>query len=105
MSLSGNPFSAQVITELLLRPMLAKMMRKSSLELVRVKGTLADAFGKPSPGRRFVRAYWENGVFHLPEGLNSNGVLASMVGCNCLLDVPAGSDALKPGDPAEAILL
>ena len=67
--------------------------------------TLSDAFGKPSPGRRFVRAYWENGVFHLPEGLNSNGVLASMVGCNCLLDVPAGSDALKPGDPAEAILL
>lgn len=81
------------------------MMRKPSLDLVRVQGILADAFGKPSPGRRFVRAYWENGVFHLPEGLNSNGVLASMVGCNCLLDVPAGSDALKPGDSAEAILL
>ena len=105
MSLSGNPFSALVITELLLRPMLAKMMRKPSLDLVRVQGILADAFGKPSPGRRFVRAYWENGVFHLPEGLNSNGVLASMVGCNCLLDVPAGSGALKPGDEAEAILL
>lgn len=105
MSLSGNPFSALVITELLLRPMLAKMMRKPSLDLVRVQGTLADAFGKPSPGRRFVRAYWEKGTFHLPEGLNSNGVLASMVGCNCLLDVPGGSGALKPGDSAEAILL
>ena len=105
MSLSGNPFSALVITELLLRPMLAKMMRKPSLDLVRVQGTLADAFGKPSPSRRFVRAYWEKGTFHLPEGLNSNGVLASMVGCNCLLDVPAGSGTLKPGDPAEAILL
>ena len=105
MSLSGNPFSALVITELLLRPMLAKMMRKPSLDLVRVQGTLADAFVKPSPGRRFVRAYWEKGTFHLPEGLNSNGVLASMVGCNCLLDVPAGSGTLKPGDEAEAILL
>lgn len=105
MSLSGNPFSALVITELLLRPMLAKMMRKPSLDLVRVQGILADAFEKPSPGRRFVRAYWEKGTFHLPEGLNSNGVLASMVGCNCLLDVPGGSGALKPGDPAEAILL
>ena len=37
MSLSGNPFSALVITELLLRPMLAKMMRKPSLDLVRVQ--------------------------------------------------------------------
>lgn len=105
MSLSGNPFSALVVAELLIRPMLAKMMQKPSMNLVRVQGTLADAFGKPSPGRRFVRAYWEKGVFHLPEGLNSNGVLASMLGCNCLLDVPAGSEALKPGDQAEAILL
>lgn len=48
MSLSGNPFSALVITELLLRPMLAKMMRKPSLDLVRVQGILADAFEKPS---------------------------------------------------------
>ncbi len=105
MSLSGNPFSALVITELLLRPMLAKMMQRPSLELTRVTGILADAFGKPSPGRRFVRAYWKDGIFHLPEGLNSNGVLASMLGCNCLLDVPAGSGALKPGDAGEAILL
>lgn len=105
MSLSGNPFSALVITELLLRPMLAKMMQKPSMELRRVTGKLSDAFGKQSPGRRFVRAFWENGSFHLPEGLNSNGVLASMLGCNCLLDIPAGSDALRPGDEAEAILL
>ncbi len=105
LSLSGNPFSALVITELLLRPMLAKMMQKPSLELRRVRGVLADAFGKPSPGRRFVRARWKDGTFYLPEGLNANGVLASMLGCNCLLDVPAGSGVLKPGEEAEAILL
>ena len=88
----GNPFGVAAIVELLVRPAIQKMKRDDSVRLVRVKGIMADTFPKPSKGRRLIRAYWENGMFHLPKGLHSNGVLASMIGCNCLID-------MRPGDP------
>ena len=105
LSLSGNPFGVAAIVELLVRPAIQKMKRDDSVRLVRVKGIMADTFPKPSKGRRLIRAYWENGMFHLPKGLHSNGVLASMIGCNCLIDMRPGDPELKEGAPAEAILL
>lgn len=105
LSLSGNPFGVAVTAEVLLRPLLQKMMRDDSLGLVRVNGVMADTFAKKVRGRRFVRAIWENGTFHLPKGLHSNGVLSSMAGCNCLIEVRPGMPALEPGVRTEAILL
>ena len=105
LSLSGNPFGVAAMVELLVRPAVQKLKRDESLRLVRVKGVMADTFSKPSRGRRLIRAYWEDGVFHLPKGLHANGVLASMVGCNCLIDLKPGDPELKTGAPAEAILL
>lgn len=105
LSLSGNPFGVAVVTELLARPMIQKMRQDDSLKLVRVQGAMADAFGKSSKMRRFVRAIWNQGVFSLPDGLHSNGVLASMIGCNCLLDIEANAPEIKAGDQVEAILL
>ncbi|MCI9547250.1 MAG: molybdopterin molybdotransferase MoeA [Lachnospiraceae bacterium] len=105
LSLSGNPFGVAVVTELLARPMIQKMRQDDSLKPVRVQGAMADAFGKSSKMRRFVRAIWNQGVFSLPDGLHSNGVLASMIGCNCLLDIEATSPEIKAGDQVEAILL
>lgn len=105
LSMSGNPFGAAVTVELLVRPLLMKMKQDDKLKTVRVQGKMADLFKKAGRQRRFVRAFWENGVFHLPNGLHSNGVLASMAGCNCLIDVPPGSAPLQPGDRAEAFLL
>lgn len=104
-SLSGNPFGVAVMVELLGRPLFSKMRQDDRLALTRVQGTMADAFPKASGGRRFVRALWKDGTFYLPDGLHSNGVLASMAGCNCLIDIPAGSPALQQGDRAEAVLL
>lgn len=103
-SLSGNPFGVAVTMEILIRPLLQKMMGDDRLKLVRVKGTLEDSFPKPIRGRRLVRAFYENGRFRLPDGLHSNGVLSSMAGCNCLLDLKAGESALE-GAEVEAILL
>ena len=85
-SLSGNPFGVAVSIELLIRPALEKMMQDPSIGLKEVNGIMADNFEKGIKGRRFIRAYLENGKFHLPNGLHSNGVLSSMVGCNCLID-------------------
>lgn len=105
LSLSGNPFGVAVMAELLIRPLLQKMKQDDTLKLVRVHGRLLNDFKKASRGRRLVRAIWDNGTFRLPDGLHSNGVLASMAGCNCLIDVKPGSPPLQAGEQLEAFLL
>lgn len=105
LSMSGNPFGAAVTVELLARPLLQKMKQDDTLGLVRVSGRMVDTFTKVSHQRRFVRAVYRDNTFSLPDGLHSNGVLASMAGCNCLIDVPAGSMPLTEGTQAEAFLL
>ena len=108
-SLSGNPFGVAVSIELLIRPALEKMMQDPSIGLKEVNGIMADNFEKGIKGRRFIRAYLENGKFHLPNGLHSNGVLSSMAGCNCLIDTKTmenqESSSLNAGDKVGAILL
>lgn len=105
LSLSGNPFGVAVTTELLIRPLLHKMMQDDTLQLVRVRGIMADSFEKPIRGRRLVRAFLKDGHFHLPDGLHSNGVLSSMAGCNCLLDLKPGTADPAAGNEVEAVLL
>lgn len=108
-SLSGNPFGVAVTIELLIRPALEKMMQNPAIGLKEVTGVMADDFVKGIKGRRFIRAYWENGRFHLPNGLHSNGVLSSMTGCNCLIDTKTMEDkeskSLKTGDKVSAVWL
>ena len=108
-SLSGNPFGVAVTVELLIRPALEKMMQNPAIGLKEVAGVMADDFVKGIKGRRFIRAYWEDGKFHLPNGLHSNGVLSSMAGCNCLIDTKTMEDpeskSLNTGDKVSAILL
>lgn len=107
-SLSGNPFGVAVTMETLIRPALAKMTRDHFIDLKEVSGVMADDFGKGLRVRRYIRAHWENGVFHLPNGLHSNGVLSSMAGCNCLIDsstMESEDGNLKAGNKVRAILL
>ena len=108
-SLSGNPFGVAVTIELLIRPALEKMMQNPAIGLKEVTVVMADDFMKGIKGRRFIRAYWENGRFHLPNGLHSNGVLSSMAGCNCLIDTKTMEDkeskSLKTGDKVSAVWL
>lgn len=108
-SLSGNPFGVAVTIELLIRSALEKMMQNPAIGLKEVTGVMADDFMKGIKGRRFIRAYWENGRFHLPNGLHSNGVLSSMAGCNCLIDTKTMEDkeskSLKTGDKVSAVWL
>lgn len=108
-SLSGNPFGVAVTVELLIRPALEKMMQNPAIGLKEVVGVMADDFKKGIKGRRFIRAYWEKGEFHLPNGLHSNGVLSSMAGCNCLIDTKTMEDkeskSLKAGDRVSAVWL
>jgi molybdopterin molybdotransferase len=104
LGLSGNPFSAAVPFELLFRPMLSRMVEDPSLAPRREQATAGSDFLKRSPSQRFLRAVCENGVVAMPTE-QSNGQIRSMVGCNCLVDVPAGTAAVHAGDPVSIIWL
>ena len=36
---------------------------------------------------------------------HASGILSSMSGCNCLVDIPAGTQAVEPGGRVRVILL
>lgn len=104
LSLSGNPFAALATFEVLARPMLASLRQDDSLRMVRATAVMAAEFRKKSKTRRFLRASFEEGKIYLKGG-DSSGILSSMAGCNCLLDIPAGSEGLEPGETVELLLL
>ncbi|MBT9777312.1 molybdopterin molybdenumtransferase MoeA [Clostridium sp. MCC353] len=103
-SLSGNPFGAVANMEVLVRPVLARLSHQDALIPKVEEGIMEDAFLKESRVRRMVRGVIADGKVTLPKGLHSSGVLGSMMGCNCLIDVPAGTKKLEPGDRVSVIL-
>lgn len=104
LSLSGNPFAAAATFELFGRPMLAKLANDPRLDVTHATAMLRGGFSKPSPGRRYIRGIYADGIVTLPSG-HSSGQMRSMVGCNCLVDIPAGSGALEDGHPVQVVLL
>ena len=104
-SLSGNPFGVAVTVDVLIRPMLEKMMQDESLKTVRKKCVLKNEFGKKIRGRRYIRAVTDGESVSVPTGLHSNGILATMAGCNCLIEMEEGKPGTKAGELAEVILL
>lgn len=103
-ALSGNPFAAYATFELLVRPVLAKLARRKEILCGRGRGILANDFPKKSFGRRFIRARFDGEKIFLPSR-HESGSLYSAVGCNCLVDIPAGSNELSAGAEVEIILL
>ncbi|MCI8795535.1 MAG: molybdopterin molybdotransferase MoeA [Dorea sp.] len=103
--LSGNPFGAAVNLELLVRPVLAKQTGRKDLELKRVSAAAENGFPKRSGVTRYVRAYYEDGRVRIPEGSNASGILSSMRGCNCLMEIPAGTVSVDRGDRVWVVLL
>ena len=104
LSLSGNPFAAFTTFELLARPLLAALSGEPELLPRRERAVLDTPFPKGSPIRRFVRGRYENGHVSLPEG-HSSGVLRSLVGCSCLVDIPAGGGPLAAGQTVDILML
>lgn len=98
LSLSGNPFAAFTTFELLARPLLAALSGEPHLLPQQRQALLTTRYGKPSPRRRFLRGRYEEGRVELPEG-HSSGQLASLLGCNCLVELPAGLTRRKPDRP------
>lgn len=102
--LSGNPFAAVSTFELLAAPVICKLAgRKNPLPL-RSRAVTQDAFKKESIGRRFIRARLTGCEVAIPES-HASGVLGSLIGCNCLIDIPAGSPAIQKGAEVDVVLL
>ncbi|MCD7947579.1 MAG: molybdopterin molybdotransferase MoeA [Oscillospiraceae bacterium] len=97
LSLSGNPFAAAATFELLARPLLSAMTDEDWLYPRQIAGVVQTPFPKESRGRRFIRGRIANGKVFLPDE-HSSGSLSSMVGCNCLVDLPAGTPPLVGGE-------
>jgi molybdopterin molybdotransferase len=106
--LSGNPAAALITFELLVVPLIKKMMGLDRHFPTKTRAILADDFVKPSPQRRFLR-----GHFHIAKDSNyvtltggqSNGILKSMVDCNALIDVPAGSNRIRAGQDVSVLIV
>ncbi|MHB8073673.1 molybdopterin molybdotransferase MoeA [Desulfosporosinus fructosivorans] len=92
--LSGNPAAAMVTFDMILTPLIKRLMGKNNPLPDKIQGVFADNFLKASPQRRFLRAKLErkDGVDCLKlTGAQASGILMSMIGCNVLVDIPAGS--------------
>ena len=99
--LSGNPFAALTGFELIVKPVIGKIASRNDLA-IRKQRVKLEAGLEAKPIRRFIRARIENGRAKFPAD-NMSGQIFSIIGCNCLLDIPAGA-VLSAGSEAEALL-
>ncbi len=103
--LSGNPFGVVANMELLVRPVLAKLAKDVRLVPKRVSAILEDDFIKSSAVTRYVKAIYENGKVFFPTKLHASGILSSMIGCNCLVEVLPSDKPVQRGENVFVILL
>lgn len=104
LGLSGNPFSAAIPFEMFVREILAVKMGDPDLKLRKETLAAVTGFSKDSRKRRFLRGKADGKEVWLPDQ-QANGQMRSMVGCNCLIDIPAGSGPVKAGDRVEVFWL
>lgn len=104
LGLSGNPFSAAIPFEMFVREILAVKMGDLDLKLRKETLTAVTGFSKDSRKRRFLRGKADGKEVWLPDQ-QANGQMRSMVGCNCLIDIPVGSGPVKAGDRVEVFWL
>lgn len=107
--LSGNPFAAAATLEQYAIPALLRAAgrQEEACILPRTRRTLTTGFSKPSKGNRYLRARASGGTVAIPgEGnteAHSSGSLSAMIGCNSLVELPAGSGPVEPGEKVEVL--
>lgn len=104
LGLSGNPLAAVTTFELLFRPMLCTFLHTNAYALKRVKAILMDEFNKESNQRRFVNARLEDNKVYLGSG-DTSSVLSGMLGCNCFIDIKAGTSKISKGQEVEVVIV
>ena len=109
LGVSGNPVSAMVSFELFVRPVLRKMQGHSALFRRTVMVTVEEDVKIGANLTHFLRAVVArdgDGVLVARlTGLQSSGVLTSMVKANALLIVPGDSPKVAKGSQLKALML
>jgi len=104
LALSGNPFAAAVTFEMLARCAISVLAANPRVEARVAEAFLAADFSRKRPVRRFQRGILSGGAVTIP-GEQGNGQLRTMIGCNCLVDIPEGNNTLPAGMPVDVYLL
>ena len=103
LSLSGNPYSAFAVFELLFPVLLAKMSGRRGKVFVKKKVRAGDSFSKPSPVRRIIRGRYDADRVYF-SGSQGNGQLKGGIGTNCLIEIEEGNTGVSVGDELTVIL-
>ncbi len=106
--LSGNPSACYVGFELLVRPVVRKLLGCPNLHLKKIRAILDTDFPKANPFIRFVRSklsYREAKVFVSPSGLDKSNVVTSLAQSDSLMILPGGSRGYEAGMEVEVLLL
>ena len=102
LGLPGNPVSALILSLLILRPMVAKMLGRPT-DLPRQTATIAHDLPANDLRRDFVRAR------RLPDGTidarrrQDSSMLSVLAAADVILDRPAHDPAIKAGAPVQII--
>ena len=106
--LPGNPVSAMVTFELLVRPLLLRLGGRSELARPEIEAVAGEAFRK-KPGREhYLRVFLEKRgreVVATTTGSQSSGVLRSMTLADGLLVFPSDASEISTGACARVIVL
>ncbi|MFR1038531.1 MAG: hypothetical protein ACLSE4_06875 [Clostridium sp.] len=102
--LSGNPYGAAVNLELMTRPILAKMSGRYDLQITRLNAVIDHDCFKKCPVVRYVRAFYRDGHVCAANGSNASGIISNLSGCNCLIEIPAGTSEVRRGDQVSVVL-
>ncbi|HUH12995.1 MAG TPA: gephyrin-like molybdotransferase Glp [Longimicrobiales bacterium] len=107
--LPGNPVSALVTYEVLVRPALLRLMGRSRVGPVALRVRAAERIGSKRGLTHFLRVRLERGRDGLWEarltGPQGSGILTSMAEADALLVVPLERDAVEAGEMVVALPL
>lgn len=99
-ALSGNPGAAAVTLQLLVLPILRRMMGLRAFYPQRLQVKILDDFFKASPNRRMLRGHMivKNGeAYFVASNKQSNGMTSAMRECTLLAEIPAGTVQVTEG--------
>lgn len=107
--LPGNPVSAAVSFEVLVRPALHRLQGRSDGERLRLTAIADEAIRSSAHKVEFVRVALSHGddgsLCARPTGAQGSGVLHSMVDADGLAVVPVGRSRVEPGQPLAVDLI
>lgn len=108
LGLSGNPASALTSFHVVATPALKRLSGRSDVLPAEFCVMLKDGFNKSSPKARFLRGRLEtdgSSLFIRCPREQGNGALSSMIGCNAMALIPAGSGPLGAGCVLKGFLI